>query len=80
MAPGTRKHLRNIRKERADVRATTRRAKNGPTVVIVDGKRPTFEKRAAAMGQILGSLRPGTFQRESFAGRKAGALNTERIE
>jgi CubicO group peptidase (beta-lactamase class C family) len=28
----------------------------------------------------MGSIRPGAYQRESFAGRKAGALNAERLE
>ena len=65
--------------ERAVVQSVARRAKNTWTVVILDGKQPTFEKRGAAVGLIMGSLRPGTYQRESFAGRKAGALNAERI-
>ena len=65
--------------ERAVVQAIARRAKSAWTVVIINGKQPTFEKRGAAVGQVMGSLRPGTYQRESFAGRKAGVLNSERI-
>jgi CubicO group peptidase (beta-lactamase class C family) len=65
--------------ERAVVQSIARRAKNAWTVVILDGKQPTFEKRGSAVGLIMGSMRPGTYQRESFAGRKAGALNSERI-
>jgi CubicO group peptidase (beta-lactamase class C family) len=65
--------------ERAVVQSVAYRAKNAWTVLIADGKQPTFEKRGAAIGQIIGSLRPGTYQRESFAGRKAGALNAERL-
>ncbi|MBI1897071.1 MAG: beta-lactamase family protein, partial [Acidobacteria bacterium] len=65
--------------ERAVAQAVARRAKNAWTVVILNGKQPTFEKRGSAVGQILVSLKPGTFQRESFAGRKAGALNAERL-
>jgi CubicO group peptidase (beta-lactamase class C family) len=65
--------------EKATVRAQARRSKNAWTVVIVDGKDATFEKRLAAVNLIFGSLRPAGFQRESFAGRKAGALNAERI-
>ncbi len=61
------------------MQSIARRAKNTWTVVILDGKQPTFEKRGSAVGQMLGSLRPGTYQRESFAGRKAGALNAERL-
>ncbi len=45
----------------------------------MNGKQPTFEKRGAAAGLILGSLKPGSYQRETFAGRKAGSLNAERI-
>ena len=65
--------------ERAVVQALARRFKDTWTVVIVDGKQPTFEKRGAAAALVLGSLRPGTYRRETFAGRKAGALNPERI-
>ena len=65
--------------ERAVAQASARRAKNAWTVVLLNGKQPTFEKRGAAVGLIMGSLRPGTYKRESFAGRKAGALNTERL-
>ncbi|MEX2262919.1 MAG: serine hydrolase domain-containing protein [Bryobacteraceae bacterium] len=65
--------------ERVVVQSVARRAKNTWTVVIVNGKQPTFEKRGSAVGQILGSLRPATYQRESFAGRKAGTLNAERL-
>lgn len=65
--------------ERAVVQSIARRAKKNWTVVILNGKQPTFEKRGSAVGLILGSLRPGTYQRESFAGRKAGALNAERL-
>lgn len=65
--------------ERAVVQSLARRAKNTWTVVILDGKQATFEKRGSAVGLILGSMRPGTYQRESFSGRKAGALNAERL-
>jgi CubicO group peptidase (beta-lactamase class C family) len=65
--------------ERAVVQSVARRVKNAWTVVLLHGKQPTFEKRGSAIGQIMGSLRPGEYQRESFAGRKAGALNSERL-
>jgi len=65
--------------ERAVVQAVARRARKTWTVVIQNGKQPTFEKRGSAVGQIMASLRPGTYQRESFAGRKAGAPNVERL-
>jgi CubicO group peptidase (beta-lactamase class C family) len=65
--------------ERAVVQSVALRSKDAWTVVILDGKEPTFQKRGAAVGLIMGSLRPGSYQRESFAGRKAGALNAERL-
>ncbi len=65
--------------ERAVAQAVARRAGSTWTVVILDGKQPTFEKRAAALGLILGSLRPAGHRRESFAGRKAAPLNAERL-
>jgi CubicO group peptidase (beta-lactamase class C family) len=65
--------------ERAVAQAIARRAKGTWTVVLLNGKQPTFEKRGAAIGLIMGSLRPSTYQRETFAGRKAGALNAERL-
>jgi CubicO group peptidase (beta-lactamase class C family) len=65
--------------ERVVVQAVALRAGNRWTVAILDGTEPTFEKRAAPAALIMKSLRPKGYQRESFAGRKAGALNAERI-
>src|SRR5262245_40037158 len=65
--------------ERAVAQASARRVQNAWTAVLMNGKQPTFEKRGAAIGLILGSLRPSTYKRESFAGRKAGTLNAERL-
>jgi CubicO group peptidase (beta-lactamase class C family) len=65
--------------ERAVVQAIARRAGGTWTVVLLKGRQPTFEKRGSATGQIVGSLRPGEYRRESFAGRKAGQLTAERI-
>lgn len=65
--------------ERAVAQSVARRSKNTWTVAILDGKQPTFAKRGAAVGMILGSLRPGAYQPESFAGRKARPLNAERL-
>jgi len=50
------------------------------TVVLLDGKEPTIEKRGAQINLLIGSLRPKGYQRESFAGRKALPLTAERIE
>lgn len=66
--------------ERAVVVALARRAGDIWSVVILDGAEPTFEKRGAQAGLIVGSLRPGGYQRESFAGRKPLPLTPERIE
>ena len=45
-----------------------------------DGSDATVGKRGAQVELIVGSLGPKAYQRESFAGRKAMSLNTERIE
>lgn len=49
------------------------------TVLIVDGHDATVEKRAAAIGLVIGSLRPPGYTRETFAGRKAHPLDAARI-
>src|SRR5262249_47169 len=65
--------------ERAVVQAVASRAGNAWTVVILNGKEPTFEKRAAPIGLIVESLRPKGLQRESFAGRKAAPVDAVHI-
>jgi CubicO group peptidase (beta-lactamase class C family) len=65
--------------ERAAVQAVALRAGKAWTVVILDGTDPTFDKRGSQVALIVQSLRPKGYQRESFAGRKALALNDERI-
>lgn len=65
--------------ERAVVQVLALRAGNAWTVVILDGSKPTFEKRAAPIGLILQSLRPKGYQRESFAGRTAQPLDAAHI-
>jgi len=65
--------------ERAVVQALALRADSSWTVVILDGTEPTFEKRSAPVGIILGSLRPKGYTRESFAGRKAQPLDAAHI-
>ena len=65
--------------ERAAVQAIALRAQSAWTVVILDGKDPTVEKRGAPIGLIFGSLRPKGYRRESFAGRKAIPLDAPRI-
>ncbi|MDX2154425.1 MAG: serine hydrolase [Bryobacteraceae bacterium] len=65
--------------ERAVAQAVALRAGDRWLVFIANGRQPTFERRGAAVGQINGSLRPAGYRQESFAGRKAGALNAERL-
>src|SRR4051794_18093607 len=65
--------------ERAVIRALAWRAGENWTVVILDGKEPTFEKRGSQFNLVLQSLRPKGYSKESFAGRKALPLSPERI-
>jgi CubicO group peptidase (beta-lactamase class C family) len=48
-------------------------------VGIIDATEPTLEKRGAQISLVFGSLRPKGYDRESFAGRKAHALDAERV-
>ena len=65
--------------ERAAVVAFAMRAGKAWTVLILDGTDPTVEKRGAPIGMIFESLRPKSYQRESFAGRKPQPLDAARI-
>jgi CubicO group peptidase (beta-lactamase class C family) len=65
--------------ERAVVLAAALRVGASWTVALLDGSRQTFEKRGAPIGVILESLRPKSYRRESFAGRKAHPLDAVRI-
>jgi CubicO group peptidase (beta-lactamase class C family) len=65
--------------ERAVVEAVAYRASTNWTVVIIDGKEPTVEKRSAPLSLAMQSLRPKGYQRESFAGRQAHPLDAARI-
>ncbi len=66
--------------EKAVVAAIALRAGDNWTVVLLDASEATLGKRGAQVGLIVGSLRPKSYQRESFAGRKALPLTSERIE
>jgi CubicO group peptidase (beta-lactamase class C family) len=66
--------------ERAVVVAVAFRAGDTWTVLLADGKEPTFEKRGAQVNLIVESLRPKGYHRESFAGIKAHPLTPERIQ
>jgi beta-lactamase family protein len=65
--------------ERASVVALAFRSGTSWTVAILDGTDPTVEKRSAAVGLVFESLRPKSYKRESFAGRKSHPLDRERI-
>jgi len=65
--------------ERAVIAALASRAGDKWTVVILDGKEPTFEKRGSQFSLVLQSLRPKGYNKENFAGRKALPLTPERV-
>ena len=49
------------------------------TVLLIDGNVATAEKRGAQIALLGGSMRPGGFQRETFAGRPAHRLDAQRV-
>lgn len=65
--------------EKAVVYALAWRKDQNWTVTIVEASRSTFEKRNAGFALVIGSLRPDGYQRETFTGRKAHPLDSERI-
>jgi CubicO group peptidase (beta-lactamase class C family) len=65
--------------EHVALASIARREGKAWTVAIVDGNEGTVEKRAAAVGLILESLRPGGYERESFAGKSAHPLDAARM-
>jgi CubicO group peptidase (beta-lactamase class C family) len=66
--------------ERAVVVAFALRAGKSWTAMLLDGTDSTVEKRSAQIGLIFQSLRPKSYQRESFAGRKPQPLDAAHIE
>lgn len=50
------------------------------TVILGRGALATVAKRGAQLNQSLGSLRPGGYDRESFAEKEAHTLDADRIE
>ncbi len=65
--------------ERMEVYLAAWRAGSRWTVTIVEASDATAEKRSSQIGLVLGSLRPPGYQRESFAGKKANALDAARV-
>ena len=66
--------------ERRSVTAGTARHGEHNLVWIYDMAHPVAEKRGAQVALIFGRLFPKGYTRESFAGRKAHALDAARIE
>jgi len=65
--------------ERAAIQAIASRAGATWTVFLIDGSQPTVEKRSSPLTMVFQSLRPKGYQKESFAGRQAHALDATRI-
>ncbi|WP_207790280.1 serine hydrolase domain-containing protein [Glacieibacterium frigidum] len=65
--------------EKRGIQAVAFRAGTGWTVLILDGSEATLEKRGAAVGLVLQSLRPAGYARETFAGRTPLPMTPERI-
>jgi len=66
--------------EKAAIQAIASRSGTTWTVIIIDGKEATVEKRGAALGLMLASLRPAGYTRETFAGKTAHPFDAARIE
>ncbi|MBV9271441.1 MAG: beta-lactamase family protein, partial [Candidatus Eremiobacteraeota bacterium] len=65
--------------EHMSVGATALRKGTRWTVAIVEGSEATLDKRQAALGLLGGSLRPASYQRETFAGRTPHRLDPARV-
>ncbi|MES2320396.1 MAG: serine hydrolase domain-containing protein [Pseudomonadota bacterium] len=64
---------------RMAVSATALRSGQKWTVLLLEGATATVQRRGAALAMMQGSVRPGGYQDESFAGRKANTLDAARI-
>ncbi len=65
--------------EKRDMQAIAFRAGKSWLVAILDGSEATSEKRLAAVGLVIQSLRPAGYARETFAGRTAHTMDDARI-
>ncbi len=65
---------------RRAVQAIAYRRGTAWTVAILDGTEMTAEKRGAAIGLVVASLRPAGYSRESFAGKTAQPLDMAKVE
>ncbi len=66
--------------EKVEIQAIASRAGAKWTVIILDGSEATVEKRGAALGLMLASLRPAGYTREMFTGKTAHPFDAARIE
>lgn len=65
--------------ERRNVAAQYRFANNMWTVMITDFADATANKRGGQLGTLFGQFLPKGYERESFAGKKANALDKARV-
>lgn len=68
-----------LESERLGIQAVALRKGADWTVVLVRGSGATLEKRGAAVGQMMQSLRPAGYARESFAGRRPHRMDARRL-
>jgi len=66
--------------DRAILQALARRVGASWTVMLIDFKLATLEKRGAPFAQLVSGLRPKGYNRETFAGRAPHHLDASRIE
>jgi len=66
--------------EKKVVRALAMRKGSSWTVMLMDSSEAASDKRGAAAFLIQQSLRPAGYQRETFAGKKAHALDATRVK
>ena len=65
--------------EKRAMQAIAQRVGKAWLVAVLDGSEGTAEKRLAAVGLVLQSLRPAGYARETFAGRTAHPMDAARI-
>lgn len=65
--------------ERRDVSVSVRFAGGAWTAAIYDVSQPVGEKRLGQVALVLGRLYPKGYTRETFAGKKANALDDKRV-
>jgi CubicO group peptidase (beta-lactamase class C family) len=65
--------------EQLVVQASAARKGDRWNIVLLRGAVATIAKRAAQLGQTLGSVRPADFEKETFAGKEPNPLTPERI-